>query len=222
MDAHRFLSLQRFPRERSPAAGEWAKALSITLFGYLLFWMAGPLLHHGWEIAAAWSGLYGMLFILHFGLFHILSCAWRSAGIDAQAIMNRPLSSRSIVEFWGQRWNLAFRDVAHAAVFRPLAHRWGYRPAIMGVFLFSGILHELAISLPAQGGYGLPTLYFLGQLTAVMINVSPRRKRLALVHGWRNRMITIAIVVVPSPILFHPPFLKNVIVPFLRTVLLPS
>ncbi len=74
---------------------------------------------------ARWSALYGMLFLLHFGLFDLLSCAWRSSGVDAQPIMNKPLSSRNIVDFWGRRWNLAFRDVAHAAVFRPLARSLG-------------------------------------------------------------------------------------------------
>ena len=134
--------------------------------------------------------------------------------------MNKPLSSRSIVEFWGRRWNVAFRDLAHVSVFLPIAHRWGNRAAIAGVFLFSGVLHEVAISIPAHGGYGLPTLYFLGQLVAVMINVSPQRKRLALKHVLRRRLLTIAIVVAPSPILFHPPFLKNAVVPFLRTIFL--
>ncbi len=165
-----------------------------------------------------WSALYGMLFTLHFGLFDLLSCAWRESGIDAHPIMNKPLLSRNIVEFWGRRWNLAFRDVAHAAVFRPLAHPWGHRPAVAGVFLFSGLLHEAAISVPAHGGYGLPTLYFLGQLIAVLMNVSPRRNRRAPGHLWRRRILTIGIVVVPSPILFHPPFLQNVIVPFIRAI----
>jgi Membrane bound O-acyl transferase family len=222
MDPHRFLSLEPIPRSHHPRLAEWVKAISIAIFGCFMCWLARPILMRGWEIAAAWCWLFGMLFILHFGLLHIISCAWRAAGVDARPIMNEPLSSTSTVEFWGRRWNIAFRDLAHISVFLPIARRWGNRPAIVGVFLFSSVLHEAAISIPARGGYGLPTLYFLGQLCAVMLDVSPRKRRLAAGRGWGSRILTLAIVMAPAPILFHLPFLRNAVVPFLKILYLHS
>jgi hypothetical protein len=45
----------------------------------------------------------GIVTTLHFGLFHLIACAWRTAGVDAQSLMNRPLASGSVSEFWGRR-----------------------------------------------------------------------------------------------------------------------
>lgn len=36
----------------------------------------------------------------------------------------------------------------------------GPRRAFFAAFLFSGVLHEVAITFPVGIGYGLPTLYF--------------------------------------------------------------
>ena len=76
---------------------------------------------------AGWVGMVGIVLTLHFGLFHLLSCAWRSAGVEARPLMNDPLASQSVSEFWGRRWNTAFRDLAHRFLFRPLSARLGPR-----------------------------------------------------------------------------------------------
>jgi hypothetical protein len=52
-----------------------------------------------------------LVLVLYFGSFHLLSCAWRSAGVDAHPLMNWPLAAESVSEFWGRRWNTAFRDL---------------------------------------------------------------------------------------------------------------
>ncbi len=45
----------------------------------------------------------------------------------------------------------------------------GSNAGVMAIFLASGLLHELGITLPVRSGFGLPTLYFLlhGILTIV-------------------------------------------------------
>jgi hypothetical protein len=89
--------------------------------------------------------------------------------------------------------------------------------ATIGVFSFSGMLHELAISVPAGGGFGLPTMYFALQASAVLLENSSIGKRM-LNHSWRGRLFSAVVVAAPAPLLFHPRFVANVIAPFLRAI----
>jgi alginate O-acetyltransferase complex protein AlgI len=78
------------------------------------------------------------------------------------------------------------------------------------VFLFSGLVHEVAISLPVQAGYGLPTLYFAIHGIAVMLE--PRLFREGSVAA---RLWTVLLVVVPLPMVFHEPLLAGVVWPII-------
>jgi predicted DCC family thiol-disulfide oxidoreductase YuxK len=186
------------------AAPAIAKILlgAVLLFGVARF-VPQPLL-------AGWIGMTGMILILHFGLFHLLAMAWRAAGVDAEPIMDAPLRSKSVSEFWGRRWNAAFNRLALDFVFRPLTRRHGTRIAVLAAFLVSGLIHEFVISLPAGAGYGLPTGYFLLQGIGILTErVLPRI---------RGRIFTIVITAVPAFWLFHPPFVRNVILPFMKAI----
>lgn len=164
---------------------------------------------------AGWIGMAGITLALHFGTFHLLSTAWRQAGVDARPLMDAPLLATSLNDFWGKRWNLAFRDLAHSYVFRTCVGRWGISTATMAVFVVSGVIHDLVISLPARAGYGLPTLYFVIQGVGVMFERSGLGKRLGLRHGAIGRIYCAALVLAPVGLLFHPPFVERVIVPML-------
>jgi hypothetical protein len=216
MDPEQFM---KDAAEARPMAADWLRGFIMTFFGVLLFYVGGLMVHHESVLPGAWCAMFGMAFVLHYGTFHILSCIWRAAGYNARPITNKPLSAASVGDFWGHRWNLAFRDACHAAIFRPYARRWGARTAMAAVFLFSGLIHELAVSYPAQGGWGLPTLYFVIQLAADFLETSPAGQRLGLRHGIRGRVFALAVIYLPLPILFHPPFASNVIAPFVKAVL---
>src|SRR5437763_811822 len=131
-------------------------------------------------------------------------------GLDAKPIMKAPLRSKSVSEFWGRRWNDAFNRLALDFVFRPLARGQGIRIATLAAFLVSGLVHELVISLPARGGYGLPTAYFLLQGTGILTE-----RALPQIRG---QIFTIVITAVPAFWLFHPPFVRNVILPFMKAI----
>jgi alginate O-acetyltransferase complex protein AlgI len=155
-----------------------------------------------------------MMLILHFGLFDLASIGWRALRVDAPPIMNRPLRSTSVSEFWGRRWNGAFNDLAVRLAFRPVARRNGLVIGTLVAFAVSGLIHELVISLPAGAGYGLPTGYFLLQGLAVL----GERKWNALRRGISGWLFTVIVVAGPAYWLFHPPFVRHVILPFMRAI----
>jgi len=154
-------------------------------------------------------------------LFHFASLAWRTAGVNAQPIMQSPILSRSLAELWGRRWNLAFHELVHRWTFRPLRSRAGVHAAMMGVFLLSGLIHDLVISVPARGGYGMPTAYFILQGAGLFVERTVPGRRLGLGSGLRGWLFTVVFAAAPAPLLFHAPFIERVILPFLR-ILQPS
>jgi alginate O-acetyltransferase complex protein AlgI len=165
-----------------------------------------------------WIGMVATVLTLHFGLFHLLSCAWRLVGVNARPLMDHPLRSESVTEFWGRRWNTAFRDLTHRFLFRPLMPWLGARGAIVGGFLFSGLVHDVVISLPARGGYGGPTVFFAFQALAMLFERSALGRRYGLGRGRAGRIFTAAVLLIPLYVLFHPAFVERIMVPFMRAL----
>ena len=216
LDARAFLLGKPVSEKDRPAPREWWGAALKTLGGGLLFWGVARQVPADRPLLFGLVGMVGLVFLLHFGSFHLLSCAWRSIGIDAKPLMCWPVASTSVSEFWGRRWNTAFRDLTHRFLFRPLTARFGPRLALAGGFVFSGLVHDLIISVPARGGYGWPTLFFCVQLGAMLAERSRLGRAAGLGAGWRGWLFTMVVLILPAFGLFHPPFVSNVIVPFLR------
>jgi hypothetical protein len=216
MDAETFLDSHRHVRR--PNLNEWIWASVKTASGAALLWGIVRRVPEGSDLLAGWVGMLGIILILHFGAFHILSLAWRSAGVDASPIMQAPLTATSLSDFWGRRWNLGFRHLTHRLIFKPVRIRGGVVPAILLSFLASGVVHDMVISLPARGGYGLPTGYFVLQGLGVLIERSPLGKRLGLGSGIRGWLWAVIFAGAPAFILFHPLFVRGVILPFLSAI----
>ena len=210
-----------FGRKRSRIRvplSEWTSALFKTATGGLIVWEVVPLIGLHNKLLAGWAGMVGIVFFLHFGLFHLLSIAWRELGFDARPIMRSPGTATSLSKFWGENWNNAFSDLVHEHLFKPVAKMVGPHRAMFAVFLVSGFLHELVISLPARGGYGLPTAYFLLQSAALVFERSKSGRTLGLGSGWRGWCFVLAIAGGPAFLLFPPVFVRNVILPMLRAI----
>jgi hypothetical protein len=199
---------------RRPPPIEWIRAAATTGAGVALFF-GGRLAGEGRPLLAGWIGMIGLVLTLHFGAFHLLSCAWREAGIEATPLMRGPIRSASLAEFWGRRWNTAFRDLTHRFVFLPLSARLGPRAAVLAGFVVSGVVHDVVISWPAGGGYGGPTVYFMAQAVGLLGERTVAGRRLGLGRGWRGRGFTMVVLVAPLPLLFHVPFVTRVVVPFM-------
>ncbi len=163
-------------------------------------------------IATGWIGVTAMLCLFHFGIFAWYAALWRWVGYPVEPIMQAPWAAKTLGDLWGPRWNRAFSDWARIHVFRPLVRKFGIARGTFGGFLASGIAHELVISLPALGGFGLPTIYFLIQAGGLLVQ---RRFR-----PFRNRFVTLGFVLVPAPILFHPAFIERVFTPMMKLITL--
>ncbi|WP_425613726.1 MBOAT family protein [Anatilimnocola sp. NA78] len=201
-----------------PTVAEWLFASIKSAIGLFILIGLVRLLPSDQPYLIGWLGMIGVVMTLHFGLFHLLSCAWRVIGIDAKPLMNWPLCSVSLSEFWGRRWNTAFRDLAHSFLFRPLTPRLGARGAVIAGFLFSGVVHDVVISIPAGGGYGGPTLYFVIQGIGMLVERSVVGRKLGLGQGWIGWLFAMALLAGPVPLLFHLPFVTRVVTPFLQAV----
>ena len=201
MDPIRFHTTPTHPPTHREALATWAR----IALGAVLVWGIVPHLEN--RELAIWVGLFGLGLLLHFGMARLLSIYWSRRGYDARPLFDRPLASLSLGEFWGRRWNVGFRDAAERWIHRPLRRRIGPRGATAAVFLASGIGHDALLSLPAGGGYGRCTIYFLVQLGGVLLG-----RRL------RSRAVTLLVVAAPLPLLFHGPFRENVVVPFLAAI----
>lgn len=183
---------------------------ALLLFAARHAWAAGA------EILATALALPGLSLIVHFGIFNLLAGGWRRLGARCDALFRAPLRSRSLTEFWGRRWNLAFSEMTALGIYRPL-ETWAGRPtATMVAFLVSGLLHEIAISLPVNRGFGLPLAYFaVHGLLRLAEQRLDRAGHPISQHAWIGRTWTLAWLLLPLPILFHRPFLDGVVWPLL-------
>ena len=158
--------------------------------------------------------LIGFSLILHFGLLSISAGIWRLSGVNTYYLFKSPAKATSLTEFWSKRWNIAFSEMTSIAIFRPLINKTGAAIALMLSFGFSGLLHEVALSVPVNSGYGLPTLYFIIQGGLVLFEKAMTSHKImflknnAIAHIW-----TLFWVIVPMPLLFHTQFIKQVVWP---------
>ncbi len=219
MDAENFF--EKRTKAQVPLANEWIKAVTWTLIGSgilwgLLPWMVTNTNASAWVLG--WTGMLGLILALHFGSFLVLALFWRSRGLPVRPLMRAPLFSNALSEFWGERWNSAFTKTVHQGLFKPLYRKIGIFGATLAVFGFSGLVHDLVISVPAAGGYGLPSIYFLIQGLGLLAERTAAGRSLGMGAGVCGRIWTLLIVALPVGALFHPPFVLNVMLPFFKAI----
>lgn len=140
----------------------------------------------------------------HYGALRLLTAFWRMQGIAVRPLFRNPLVSRGLADFWAKRWNLSFSQMMVRTVQRPIRMKLGKQPALFAVFLISGLLHELAITVPVQHGYGMPTLYFALHGIVVLLE----KKTWPL---WLSRSMALILVAAPLHFLFPTLFTEEVI-----------
>ena len=109
MNADTFLGDSKGKSFAHPTWTEWLVAMFCVVLGaWMLWWLVSNVPAKFW-LLRGWIGLTGIVLVLHFGLFRLMSCFWRTRGLHAPPLMDNPAISKNLGEFWGKRWNTAFR-----------------------------------------------------------------------------------------------------------------
>jgi len=206
----------------APVPGGWAMVrMGITrvLAGLILIFIGHRLLLLNLDkeltyILVSGCLLVGLSLILHFGMLSISAGMWRFSGVNTYLLFRQPAKATSLTEFWSKRWNIAFSEMTSVAIFRPLKNEIGSVAALMLAFIFSGLLHELALSVPVNSGYGLPLLYFIIQGSVVLFEKLMISRKIRFLQNKITETTWVLFwVVVPMPLLFHAEFIKHIVWP---------
>lgn len=124
------------------------------------------------------------------------------AGVAVPPLQAAPIRSRSIREFWSQRWNRPVSDWLNEFVFRPVARRQGALLGVLAAFSASGLLHAwmfyvaagLAAALMAAAFFVFNAIFVLVE-SAIDIRSLPTPAR---------RVWTLGMLLISSPLFVEP------------------
>ncbi len=167
--------------------------------GVVLVWICYLL-----EVDVVLALFVSMSLAFHFGVLRLMTGFWRMMGYPVRVLFRNPFKMRGFRDFWSKRWNLAYSEMVARAVKRPLTPLLGERGSVFAGFVVSGLLHELAITVPVGAGYGWPTLFFVFHGVCCLME---RRSSglMGLVCG--------VVLVMGVPVLFGEEFVDEVILP---------
>jgi hypothetical protein len=128
--------------------------------------------------------------------------AFRSMGVVVYDLHRAPVLSRTVQEFWGERWARTVSMWLFARVFRPLVRRRMPGLALATSFAASALLHAYVI-LPALGWWaaGMWGAYFFVQAGLVLVEraLGVSRWPVALAHAW-----VVVVMLASSPLMVEP------------------
>ncbi len=195
-------------RVRDPLVFSYVRSgLGNLTAAMLLFGLLRSGVLREWQFLTALVGLSCLALAFLFGVFDLLAAFWRAQGVHVQKQWHFLPATRSLSDYWSRRWNRAFHDFARDHVYLPIKRRWGRSIALFISFLFSGLIHDLVVSVPAHGGLGLPTIYFLLQGLGIWV------ERKWIPEGAGRRIWAWLVVLAPVPLLIHRPFVEHVVLP---------
>lgn len=203
-----------------PIPGGWKMigfGISRMCFGGLLLFISHLIIHLYINqtyvyVAVTATALMGLSLILHFGILGISAGIWRLNGVNTYYLFKQPAKSKSLTEFWSKRWNIAFSEMTSIIIYRPLNKKYNNTLALILAFAFSGLLHELALSVPVNTGYGLPLLYFIIQAVIVLIEKRITRYNVSfLKNGVIAQAWVLFWLIAPIPLLFSKAFIKQIV-----------
>jgi hypothetical protein len=213
MQPRQFLAGQR------TAPGAPIPKLSIiainAVTGATLLWLVPRMLPAGtpWALRF-WIALVGFTFLFLFARLDFASLIFRTMGFATEKMWDCPIAATSLGNFWGSRWNRIVPGVLREVIFLPVARRAGAKFALLAVFVYSGLYHEV-VSFMANSGYGGPFLYFMLQCLGVGVENTRWMRRLLQGRIWFARAWTFAVVFLPVGLILHRGIVDGYLVPML-------
>ncbi|KAK9046258.1 hypothetical protein V6N11_052151 [Hibiscus sabdariffa] len=143
-------------------------------------------------------------------------------GFELEPQFNEPYLASSLQDFWGHRWNLMVTSILRPTVYYPirrisarvLGPVWVSLPAIVAVFVVSGLMHELIYYyLTRVAPTWEVTWFFILHGVALAVEVAVKKvlvlpERLRL-HPAVSGALTLGFVAVTAFWLFFPQLLRN-------------
>ena len=200
----------------------WQGFLLNAATGAVILWGVSYLLPDGTSLLIrAWVGLIGWALLRFFAAFDGVTLLYRWLGFPVEKSFFNPAAATSLGDFWGRRWNRFMSGFMRDMLFIPLTRKVGAVGATLAVFLYSGVLHEF-LSVLAHRSYGGPTLYFLIQGIAFLVEGTRPVRRWLFRSSVVGRCWTALVVIGPIALVIPPDFLYDVIVPVLRKMYVPG
>lgn len=137
------------------------------------------------------------------GIDRTVQALYLLGGVRVEATQNSPIRSKTLTEFWGQRWNRIVHRWLAATAFAPFSRRQP-RLGMLLAFLLSAAIH-LMIVMPALGGWGAVAMGGFFVVHGLLVIA----ERFLRVGRWRPgwaRTWTFSWMILTTP-LFLEPFL---------------
>jgi hypothetical protein len=175
-----------------------------VLFSYWIYWQ----LVVGFQIRGILLSYLAVPFLLLVGLLlvPILNLLLLPGGCLLPKLHCRPWAARSIADFWGNRWDLWFRDWFRYCIFSRLRRRPLF--ALFLVFAISGLMHELVTNaslyfITGKALFGAMMIYFLLQAVGIFVE-----RRFLKGHPRLMAGFVWLVVFVPVPLVLNEGLLR--------------
>jgi D-alanyl-lipoteichoic acid acyltransferase DltB (MBOAT superfamily) len=127
---------------------------------------------------------------------------FRGLGYDVPRFHDDPIKSRTVAEFWGERWNLIVGRWLRAHCFMPLARKRRPLAGLAAAFAASTVLHVyLAWAVLDAQAAGMWALFFAAQIPILLVE---RALRVSTWPHWSARIWTIGVLCAVSPLFVAP------------------
>jgi hypothetical protein len=192
---------------RAPRSFDGARLLAAV--GYLLLGAAGlwvalflaPASGAG-RWALRWGGGAVFAYCMPDVTVNFLTFVHRALGVVMSPVHRTPILSRTVQEFWGERWNLLVHSWLARHCFMPLARRRQPQLGVAAAFGASTALHAW-LALVVGGAWAAVTMGSFFVVQGVLLLVE-RRLGAARWPSPLARAFTVVALLVPSPLFVEP------------------